>query len=506
MNSTDNNGRGLSPIRTSRLKKKRRRPKECALQTLPTTTTTKTTSPKQIRRRSATDVAGAVAVNRVDGNWKENSLNGLPPSSSLHVRNNGQNGEVTAGGKAKGPGTIAFLQRAGSPNQCGVEENNNSLKGCDTTTSTCRVIETNKNSVLGFMDFMEQSTLVSFIPSMLGIETTMRFESYSDFKRELERAFETKLNNNNNPRKDPDSTPPASKGIYHPLVGRIDFHNKNDLKEVDSSSIAFPRAKNGSSCQEFKTTPKENPKRCSILQHLNSNRQPEYGMRIPSSWYQFPMPKRQRSSLPESVATNNLQHNPQDDFAEPSNKNAEEQLSDTLRSSKNVSDGQNAKKDSEMRNQSDAAAVSRNDNDKQFTQRNERDGSCSHETRKLPSPPPSSLKYQGKIRIVSNKGATIREMCDIDHSDYAIGKLSMGNERYFLEKRILPPPPISLVDEDDSDGESEDECVAVVRYKIVLKSSDCTAGMEDFVERSPGKMVGWISDRGRLAEEPYLIL
>ena len=87
-----------------------------------------------------------------------------------------------------------------------------------------------------------------------------------------------------------------------------------------------------------------------------------------------------------------------------------------------------------------------------------------------------------------------------------IGKLSQGDERYFIEQKMLPaPPPDSEDDESDSDDE---DCVAVVRYKIVLDEHDCIGCSHEFVERdtTSGKMVGWISDRGRLANDPYFIL
>ena len=55
----------------------------------------------------------------------------------------------------------------------------------------------------------------------------------------------------------------------------------------------------------------------------------------------------------------------------------------------------------------------------------------------------------------------------------------------------------------DSDEESDDECLAVVRYKIALEPIDLTNG-QGYESNEP--MVGWISDRGRFADEPYLIL
>jgi hypothetical protein len=120
----------------------------------------------------------------------------------------------------------------------------------------------------------------------------------------------------------------------------------------------------------------------------------------------------------------------------------------------------------------------------------------------------SALQYQGRIRIKSVKGATIREVFDIDESDYVIGKLSQGDERYFLEKRLLPAPEPDSSDDDESDEDEDEDCVAVVRYKIVLDAHDCSGCSHEFIERdsASGKMLGWISDRGRLAADPYFIL
>merc|ERR1712194_627764 len=114
----------------------------------------------------------------------------------------------------------------------------------------------------------------------------------------------------------------------------------------------------------------------------------------------------------------------------------------------------------------------------------------------------TSLKCQGKVQITSDKGATIREVCNIDESNYVIGKLYPGDERYFIEKKSLPPPPIFL---DGSDEESDEECVAVVRYKILLKAADFCA-LDQKKEEESGEVIGWISDRGRLADDPYFIL
>ena len=139
------------------------------------------------------------------------------------------------------------------------------------------------------------------------------------------------------------------------------------------------------------------------------------------------------------------------------------------------------------------------DHEKCSRQRGQQQSSVTDNKQAQPLPLPT-MKYPGRIKIISNKGATIREVFDIDNSKVVLGKLQAGDERYFIEKKTLPPPPISI---DDSDEESDDdECVAVVRYKIALEPADLTNGQG----ASNEPMVGWISDRGRFADEPYLIL
>jgi len=102
----------------------------------------------------------------------------------------------------------------------------------------------------------------------------------------------------------------------------------------------------------------------------------------------------------------------------------------------------------------------------------------------------SSSIGMGTVRIVSEKGATIREDYEIDNSQAVLGKLRQHEQRQFVEKRWLPPPPLEGSIEEDED----DECVGVMRYRILLTDS---AGACAF---------GWISDRGRLACDSYTIL
>jgi hypothetical protein len=111
-----------------------------------------------------------------------------------------------------------------------------------------------------------------------------------------------------------------------------------------------------------------------------------------------------------------------------------------------------------------------------------------------------STKYEGKIRIEAEIGASIREAYDIDESHHVLGRLEYGDERYYVAKRVLPPPPVSVDDSDD------DECVDVVRYQILLEPGDVTVDF-DLVERdAKGRLTGWISDRSRLLNDKYSIL
>ena len=106
----------------------------------------------------------------------------------------------------------------------------------------------------------------------------------------------------------------------------------------------------------------------------------------------------------------------------------------------------------------------------------------------------------GRIRIISDRGATIREVFDIDESNFIVGKLQVDDERAFVEKRSLSPPPID-------DSESDEGCVNVMRYRVVLERDDYNDADSDSLERDAyGRPVAWISDRGRLADDAYLIL
>lgn len=96
-------------------------------------------------------------------------------------------------------------------------------------------------------------------------------------------------------------------------------------------------------------------------------------------------------------------------------------------------------------------------------------------------------KY-GILRIVSLNGATIRRECDIhDTSSPIIGKLPYQALRCFVEKQWLSPPP------DEDFGHVQ----RVLRYKIMLMDGDGSTD-EDCI-------YGWISDRSRLEDDPYVI-
>eukprot|EP00984_Skeletonema_dohrnii_P015272 scaffold6557_cov109-Skeletonema_dohrnii-CCMP3373.AAC.3 len=230
--------------------------------------------------------------------------------------------------------------------------------------------------------------------------------------------------------------------FYHDLIGRI---GPLDIGDNDEAfSIAFPQCK----IPKSSNARVEGPSISTSLQTINLKRQTCYGMSIPMSWCQFPGPNSEQSNTKENADTPIAV-----DVTDPIDSATSELVI---------------------------------------------------EEEDIVSSP--SLQYQGRIRISSDKGATIREVFDIDESDYVIGKLSQGDERYFIEKKMLPAPPPDS-DDDESDSDDED-CVAVVRYKIVLNEHDCIGCSHEFVERdtTSGKMVGWISDRGRLANDPYFIL
>ena len=440
--SSSGKGVDASPIKLSRLKK-RRRPKGsindgttiCSLQHL-----------------------NSVAAAQVgDGHCKENMLNGLPSSSS---RLASEGGEHAADGKSGGLDGSIELYRAIAPLPSAAGGGG----GGESPT-----LPDGSRSWLGFVDRMDPSALVSAIPSMLGIDVT-RYESRSTFERDLERAFGNGRPNNEDTEDRKKST--ARNGINHPLVGRIDPHpicdSATDEDRADEFSIAFPRCKN--SCRQ-EANPSRGDSKDAFAQHFNISRKTGHGMRLPWSWYRFPPSKMPSSSLTGTVSVKGWVS--------------------ARRSAEVDDDSLSAGNPQQM----EVSPVNRGD-----------DGPIAEENAKKQSTIPPN-KYLGMIRIEPGRHATIREVFDIDKSNVVIGTLREGEERYFIRRRTLPPPPIGNDDDDD-------ECVAVVRYKIALGPADCSAsggrrnggrdGLTTGFDERP--TVGWISDRGRLADDSYLIL
>ena len=100
----------------------------------------------------------------------------------------------------------------------------------------------------------------------------------------------------------------------------------------------------------------------------------------------------------------------------------------------------------------------------------------------------------GYIQIISERGATIRDLYEIDEAEISLGRLAQHERRRYVEKKWLPELPPEDYD--------DDQCVGVFRYKIILS-------VEDRRKLAPNGLAnyefGWISDRGRLASDPYVI-
>lgn len=468
--SSSGKGVDASPIKSSRLK--RRRPKGsindgttiCSLQHL-----NSSRSPIIQSRCDNSDI-GAAAAQVGDGHRKENMLNGLPPSSSGLASEGGEH--AAAGGKSGG------LYRASAPL---LSDAGGRSGGGESPT-----LPDGSRSWLGFVDRMDPSALVSAIPSMLGIDMT-RYESRSTFERDLEMAFGNGRPNNDGREDRKKST--ARNGIYHPLVGRIDPHSlcdsATDEDHADEYSIAFPRCKN--SRQE--SNPSRGDPKDAFAQHFNIIRKTGHGMRLPWSWYRFPPSKMPSSSPTGTVSVKSwVGVRGSAEVDDDTNDSAEDPPADDHEYGKKLSAGNPP--------QTEVTPVNRGD-----------DGSIAKENAKKQSTIPPNKMYLGMIRIEPGRQATIREVFDIDKSNVVIGTLREGEERYFISRRTLPPPPIENDDDDD-------ECVAVVRYKIALGPADCSSSRGRLIGGRDGPTtgydekpkVGWISDRGRLADDSYLIL
>ena len=292
---------GVSPVRVSRLKK-RRRPKEsndgtvaCALQNLTSS------SRKNLHnlRQSQSDAASASDdAHGIDGRFKENFINGIP---SLSRRTLAVERDTNHALEGKGEGldrTTALRSAAATrpslhSSEGGIE---NELSSPNNNT--------NKHT-LEFLDLMDQSELIA-IPYMLD-NNMERYKSV--FEQDLERSF--KYNNyhaGDGPAEKSQYSTVGEKGIYHSLVGRIGPHSSLAFASdaagiIDKKSIAFPPCRN--SCPEV--TPQKDPMHKKFLSYLNLERKTEHGMCIPLSWYQFPSPNTQKSPLPENMPVANTE-------------------------------------------------------------------------------------------------------------------------------------------------------------------------------------------------------
>ena len=268
---------GVSPVRVSKLKKRRRVGREsigssnaCTLQNLGS-------SPKQNRQSNVvTTATNSTSTSRGDGYYKENLLNGNPALS--------------------GNQSMPPMQGDGVDTSYGACDMNQSTK-IDGMKDVSSMSTTNYKSTLGFIDDMDQSKLISSLPSILGIDIDKYKTNSKDFQQCLERSFEyTNINNSNTVNN-------KDVGVYHPLVNRIDPHSTKSSTNItidaekDKLSFAFPRCTNSSEKNAANKEEVVNP--YDIFQHLNLVRKSEHGMTLPASWYQFP--QTQTKSSPSSV-------------------------------------------------------------------------------------------------------------------------------------------------------------------------------------------------------------
>ena len=498
----------ISPIRAkSRLKKRRRQQKEtnnegnadgviCSLQNL------SHASSKQTIRHCP----DGAAVGR-----KENSMNGLPSaskrltvgkglgnaSSLLHQQQSTQPSRHCPGVTGEHLHELSSWQVYNDDDPI---PNNND---CDTKNASQR---------LAFIEKLDQSTLISAIPRILGIDLARHDTLSSTFQSKLERAFAYNAKGGNCPRdKDNQQYRVESRNaIYHSLVGRIDPHSKScpvdNNMMGEHASIAFPSCSAKSNLDEANNTHKNDSiKRYDPFQHLNLRRRTEFGMIVPLSWYQFPVSSTTSKNKPVSNEGGELTNASEGGQSAINDVIEDRQLAQKVSSTEDLPaadcQGEEAETSPEYKMAEHTHAQKHPSHEQVNTENSVQ--SIQHRAAI------QQIHFQGKFKILSHKGATIREVFDIDNSNHVLGKLHMGDIRYYLEKKTLLPPPICLDGSDDEEEDSDDECVAVVRYKIVLEPSDCVGGesIEQFAERLPtGQMVGWISDRSRLADDPFLIL
>lgn len=304
-------------------------------------------------------------------------------------------------------------------------------------------------SKLGFVIRMNQSDLQSVMSSIVGdIQQYTKLE----FEQAMGDAFEYRFKRHKSGLIDESKR----KLLDHPLLGIIDLSGASTSSYCPNDgglSVAFPLPH----CAE---RAEKNDKDDCLVIPFDLEKPTGNGTRIPISVCQFPGTNEVETHEQIGAACNQIMSNVQEE--------------DTLQEASGIAKLERSSRDNVVDKECNSEGIINESRDEH-------------------------KNYQGKIRIESSIGASIREVFDIDNSRHVIGKLKYGDERYYLEKRMLPPPPISV---DDSDDE---ECVSVMRYKIVLNEpADNTGG---FTERDEsGRLVGWISDRGRLANDTYKIL
>ena len=432
----------------------------------------------------------------INGHCKENIPNGRP---SFFTRTPSSVGIMKDGNETACDGRIDIAYTLQSTLPFSVLEEQEGKSSLPTT------------SVLGFIDRMQDKSalLPAMTTALLGVYSNiMMNDSPSTFQRYLEQAFEYKKSqvdrgiNRSSCHQDNSSI--HSNAVYHTMLGRINPPSVGDSSAANQHylhdgtdnqlSIAFPR------CQiSTQREPRQRVKDSRLVstQYLNRHRKTGHGLCLPYSWYCFPTCFQTQPSPPsETVSANHIDSNEYTVM----NKNEQGCVPVPAVNKDEVETKQPP-------NCNDDRLLDEIDKKQQPIL--PRRGVISSPT------PKTSTKYQGVIRIESDRGATIREVFDIEKSNVVLGKLNMGDERYYLEKKILPPPPISLLAESDDEYESDDdECVAVVRYKICLNVDDLASQRQleqsgsnrGSSENDSSELVGWISDRGRLANDPYLIL